>query len=110
MEHGRDHAGDPAVAVVGVFLSASEPANPAPARLTFVNGDFANLHPLVGQLFFIGDGKTSTGATQRFYAPAGATRLAFGVTDLCSGNVIGCFNDNTGAYQVTLSVHPNDSF
>ena len=38
--------------------------------------------------------------------PAGATRLALGTTDLCSGGVIGCFGDNTGSWQVTAQVYP----
>jgi hypothetical protein len=90
--------------MVAVFLGPDELFDPAPARLTFANGEFTSVSPLVGQMFFIGDGRTSDGTVQQFIVPAGATRLAIGTYDLCSGGVIGCFADNSGAYDVTGSV------
>jgi hypothetical protein len=86
--------------MVGVFLSAAEPVT-APARLSFPNGEFAELAPGLQQLFYIGDGRQTTGATlQRFIVPAGATRLFLGFADACSTTRVGCFVDNTGSYQV----------
>jgi hypothetical protein len=90
--------------MVGVFLGPLEPVNPAPARLSFVDADFPYLYPALGQMFFIGDGRNASGNLQEFHVPAGASRLALGGTDLCSGGTIGCFDDNTGAYQVNMSV------
>jgi hypothetical protein len=92
--------------LVGVFLGPSEPVDPAPARLTFPDGNFTSLAPAVGQMFFIGDGHTATSVLQTFSVPAGATRLALGLTDMCNATTIGCFNDNTGAWQVTAQVNP----
>ena len=92
--------------MVGVFLGPSEPADPPPARLTFPDGNFTSLSPQVGQMFFIGDGRTAGSVVQQFIVPAGATRLALGTYDLCPGPVVGCFNDNTGAYLATGQVAP----
>jgi len=71
--------------LVGVFLSNAVPSSGAPAALDFSSGgfgtDFATLSPLLGQVFYIGDGKTSGGIFQTFTAPAGATRLFLGIPD-----------------------------
>src|SRR2546428_8525050 len=51
--------------LVGVFLNPSEPMDPAPPVLDFrgtaVGTNFSTLSPVVGQIFFIGDGLTGTG-------------------------------------------------
>jgi len=92
--------------MVAVFLGPTELFDPAPARLTFANGNFTSLSPLVGQMFFVGDGRAADGTVQQFVVPAGATRVALGTYDLCSGGVIGCFTDNSGSYQVTGQLAP----
>ncbi len=50
-------------------------------------------------MFFIGDGRTGTGAgaAQSFVVPAGATRLFLGVSD-----GFGWFN-NSGSFAVTIA-------
>ena len=100
----------PAGALVGVFLGAGIPMNgPAPATLNFDSGglgtSFSSLSPGLGQVFFIGDGLTGTGqgTTQRFVAPAGATRLFVGLVDALSfSGAPGDYDDNLGHYQVQI--------
>ena len=95
--------------VVGVFLGPDEPADPAPARLDFrptaLGQSFADLSPGLEQAFFIGDGKTSGGALQRFHAPAGASRLFVGIADGFDfqGSVC-CYADNSGGFEGTVDV------
>jgi alpha-tubulin suppressor-like RCC1 family protein len=90
--------------MVGVFLASITPLSPLPPRLSFADGNFTSLSPVIGQMFFIGDGRTAAGDLQQFRVPLGATRLAIGGTDLCSGGTIGCFDDNTGAWQTNFTV------
>lgn len=97
----------PANSLVGVFLDNSQPdTTGAPVSLDFgptgVGIAFATLSPALKQVFFIGDGRTGTGAgaAQTFVVPAGATRLFLGVSD-----GFGWFN-NAGAFSVTVSAVP----
>ena len=89
----------------GVFLTASEPANPAPPALSFPSITFTDLSPGIAQHFFIGDGKTGTGSgqLQMFHVPAGATRLYLGLSDgflPC----VGAYSDNSGGFQASLLI------
>jgi hypothetical protein len=93
-------------ALSGVFLGPSEPTNPAPVSFAHANSEFTSISPGLRQMFFIGDGRTSSNEVQRFVVPAGATRLFIGNTDLCSGGVVGCFNDNSGSFSVSGQVQP----
>ena len=94
--------------LMGVFLddSPADPTNASvPPSLDFtdpINGvtfgaNYVHLDPGIGQVFFIGDGKTSGGTVQTVTVPAGATRLALGGMDGA-----GWYN-NTGAFYVTLN-------
>jgi hypothetical protein len=72
--------------LAGVFLGAADPAaGTAPARLDYTGPGltFNDLvyTPLLNQLFFIGDGQTSSSVAQLFVVPAGATRLVLGWAD-----------------------------
>lgn len=93
--------------LVAVFLPNAEPRDPAPAALftTSSTGDFTELSPALGQVFFVGDGLTGHGAgtMQKFNVPAGATRLFFGIADAPgqSGQP-GGFADNSGAFSITI--------
>ena len=95
--------------LVGVFLGPSPSgATRAPATLDFSaanKGDsFAELSPLIGQTFFIGDGFTRSGLSQRFMVPAGATRLFLAFADAFSfQGAPGAYDDNTGGFAVTLT-------
>jgi hypothetical protein len=96
--------------LAGVFLDNSIPsAGPAPATLDFSTSpsqDFLTLSPLLRQIFYIGDGKTSADVLQEFVAPAGATRLFFGIPDGFGfvGDP-GAYDDNDGSYRIRVGVN-----
>lgn len=104
-----DHGNGPSL--VGVFLRTTAPTDPQPPRLDFsptaLGHNFEFLSPAIGQVFFIGDGKTSTGTVQRFTVPAGATRLFLGIPDAYEGAVYqgnpGYYDDNTGSLTAQFS-------
>jgi len=90
----------PANGLVGVFIGNASP-NPAltPTTLSFItqaSRDYATLAPMLQQVFFIGDGRTSTGEIQSVVAPAGATRLFLGSMDGLE------WNNNTGQFSVRV--------
>jgi hypothetical protein len=91
--------------LVGVFLTASVPADPAPSRLTFNSPEnFTSLSPLLNQTFLIGDGRNDQDNTiQQFVAPTGATRLFLGFAD-ANGYVgaPGQYQDNSGSLTLTI--------
>jgi hypothetical protein len=97
--------------LAGVFLDNSIPsAGPAPATLDFTPGglgtDFPSLSPVLGQVFYIGDGITSGGDFQTFIAPAGATRLFLGIPDgFAFDGPPGAYDDNDGTYRVRVGVN-----
>lgn len=84
-EHGKSDISAPFNALLGVFLDDLEPgASSVPTSLDFSSNEsrnFTNLAPVLRQMFFIGDGKTSEGISQQFVVPAGATRLFLGTMD-----------------------------
>lgn len=105
--------------LVGVFLGPAQPGS-APARLDFstaaLGENFTALSPLLGQVFFIGDGVTNGGITQQFAIPSGATRLFFGIPDGNSSNAIdnatlyhgspNKYADNTGSISLRAILAP----
>jgi hypothetical protein len=97
--------------LAGVFLNDDIPSGgPAPATLDFTPAgmgiDFLTLSPALGQVFYIGDGKTSADVFQEFSAPAGATRLFLGIPDgFGFGGAPGAYDDNDGAYRVRIGVN-----
>lgn len=102
-ENGISGITAPAHALLGVFLSNALPtASAAPTALNFsaagIGVDFLTLSPDLQQLFFIGDGSTSSAVVQAFIAPVGATRLYLGPMD-----GVGWFNN---AGQFTVSAVP----
>jgi hypothetical protein len=100
-ENGISDARIPLNALVGVFLNASQPnLTPAPNPLDFstpASRDYLSVSPGLKQVFFIGDGLTSSGETQQVFIPAGATRLFLGTMDGC------CNSDNSGSFTVHVS-------
>jgi bla regulator protein BlaR1 len=100
--------------LLGVFLTADEPKDPAPETLDFTGStSFSDLHPKIGQLFFIGDGLTAsgTGLPQRFHLPAGATRLFLGFADAWAAEGLpGWYDDNAGALRVTVELLPDEEY
>jgi hypothetical protein len=100
-ENGISDALIPINALVGVFLGSDQPnLTPAPSPLDFstpARRDYLSVSPGLKQVFFIGDGLTSTGETQQVLIPAGATRLFLGTMDGC------CNSDNSGSFTVHVS-------
>jgi hypothetical protein len=95
----------PLNSLIGVFLDAEQPdSTPAPPGMDFndpASRDYLSLAPQLKQVFFIGDGRTSLGAVQQIYVPAGATRLYLG-----SNDGFGWY-DNTGEMVVTVAIAEN---
>jgi hypothetical protein len=96
--------------LVGVFLSDAVPSASPPPGLDFspagLGIDFASITPLLGQVFYIGDGKTAGGEFQEFIAPAGATRLFLGIPDgFGFGGAPGAYDDNDGSYRIRIGVN-----
>lgn len=101
--------------LTGVFLSAAEPADPAPTTLVFSDTgsggstatSFTTLTPVLNQTFFIGDGLTGdgTGSIQQFIVPNGATRLYLGFAD--AGGYHGdpgAYGDNFGNFTASFTI------
>jgi hypothetical protein len=103
-ENGISNSTVPINALLGVFLDDNEPwLTPAPGALDFstdTSRDFLTLSPALKQLFFIGDGLTSTNVTQVFNVPVGATRLFLGTMDGYE------WNNNYGSFDVTVNGVP----
>ena len=100
----------PQGALTGVFLSDDIPVTGAPATLDFspagLGIEFLSLAPGIGQIFYIGDGKTALDVFQTFLAPAGATRLALGIPDGFGFNgPAGAYDDNDGSYRVRIGIN-----
>lgn len=97
--------------LTGVFLDGSIPsAGPAPSRLDFTTSglgtNFLTLSPLLRQVFYIGDGVTSSSVFQEFIAPAGATQLFLGIPDgFGFDGPPGAYDDNDGFYRVRIGVN-----
>jgi len=96
-------------ALVGLFLAEESAPSTAPAKLDFTSAglgtNFTTLSPVVGQVFFIGDGATSDGSVQRFNVPATATSLYVGLADgSATGGAPGGYNDNQGAFEAIFQI------
>ena len=86
--------------LVGVFLDGGQPASPPPTLDFKDHHSFKSLSPLLGQIFFVGDGltHTGTGQTQVFHVPSGATDLYLGFTDATDAQgVCGGYYNNSGS-------------
>jgi hypothetical protein len=93
--------------LVGVFLGPNGQPASAPPTLNLSNGNFsASSSPVLGQQFFVGDGKTGSGTLQVFYVPAGATRLYLGFAEgleFRKNRLPGFYNDNGGVISATVN-------
>ena len=103
--------------LVGVFLNDSIPTGSGPFTPTFVStGGTYNADTdtsfqafFLGQVFYIGDGKTgfnsAGGTTQLFNVPVGATRLFLGFADAFDNftGPWGAYGDNGGSLNVTIT-------
>jgi hypothetical protein len=105
----------------GVFLDANAPTAAPPPTLDFrstgLTPNFTTLAPTIGQVFYIGDGRTGTGNTgtvQTFQAPATATRLFLGIADgSFDGTKVfgspGNYQDNGGSFTANFGIVPEPS-
>jgi len=103
--------------LVGVFLDNSVPSGFGPFADNYTSASTQlTFAPLLGQVFFIGDGLTGTdaantgsGSTQTFQVPNTATRLFLGFVDsfnnfsTTAGGSPGAYGDNTGALSVNIN-------
>ena len=62
------------------------------------SGAISRSSPQLKQVFFIGDGKTSSGALRRYLVSVKATRLYLGVMDGYE------WNNNSGSFTVTVAI------
>lgn len=100
-EYGKSSLTAPINSLIGVFLNDNIPTDPTPNALDFSSQsarDYLELRPQLKQVFFIGDGKTSSGILQKIFIPNGATRLFLGMMDGIQ------WTGNSGAFNLTVSV------
>lgn len=102
-QNGISNITAPFNSLIGVFLNNAVPVSgdAAPAlNFSTITTNFNTLMPMMNQVFFIGDGKTSSGLTQTFLAPTAATRLFLGTMDGYE------WNNNSGKFYVDMTVVP----
>jgi len=100
--HGKAGTVAPINALMAVFLEDGTPTV-APSSLDFssqASRDYAELKPAVGQVFYIGDGKTGSGVSQKVVVPRGAKRLFFGIMDSYE------WNNNSGSLTGSILWDP----
>ena len=96
--------------LAGVFVGSSLPLA-APAALDFsdagtITDQFTSLNPVIGQIFLVGDGRTSGNILQEFQIPGKALFLYLGVVD--GYNFQGhptTYTDNSGAMTATYELN-----
>ena len=97
-----------AFALGGVFLGPGGVKGPQPPPLNFssIGTDFLYLAPLLGQVFFVGDGRTLGGQVQSFAIPEGAAHFYLGVVDgtADAASAPGCYADNSGSGVAAYSI------
>ena len=107
--NGISGSNAPMASLVGVFLDSNSPQlSSPPSTLDFsttTSLDYLTISPQLQQIFFIGDGRTSSGAQQQIFVPTGATRFYLGMID-----AMGAYYNNGGNFdvQVTGSAANND--
>lgn len=105
-QNGISNITSPINALLGVFLDDSQPSlTSAPGALDFssaANRNYLELHPLLKQVFYMGDGLGYNPTDfQKIVAPAGATRLFLGTMDGFG------WANNVGAFCVDIdAVNP----
>lgn len=72
-----------------------------------INDSWVEYVPSFGQPFFIGDGKTKEGATQRWHISKDATVMYIGFADCLSGPPSN-YSNNAGSIKVTVILHYAD--
>jgi hypothetical protein len=102
-ENGISDITAPVNSLVGVFLGPDQPdQTPPPDALDFTSADsrdYVSLAPALKQVFYIGDGRTSTGGQHQVAVPDGATRLYLGTMDGFE------WKNDSGALSVQVGVN-----
>jgi hypothetical protein len=101
-ENGLSDITAPVNSLVGVFLGPDQPnLTPAPDALDFSTTASRDMDraPLLKQVFFIGDGRTSAGDLKHVTVPDGATRLFLGTMDGFE------WKNDAGAFSVRIGVN-----
>lgn len=90
--------------LTAVFMPERWEGGPPPATLDFQERyDFDRLTPRLGQLFFMGDGRSGEGRLQHFRIPTGAARLYLGIADAAGfRGPPGFYDDNDGRLRVRI--------
>jgi hypothetical protein len=90
--------------LAAVFLGPSLPGS-LPTHNVVSSIDELSYSPELGQVFFVGDGRTSGDLLQQFLVPDGATRMYFGIADASTfwGDP-DFYDDNLGSYNIEYSV------
>jgi hypothetical protein len=94
--------------LTGVFENGEPPSGTPPSMLDFttIGTDFTSLSPLLNQLFFVGDGLTSTGQTQYFDVPNAATVVYLGIPDANGyDGSPSSYANNSGYFVVNYTVY-----
>lgn len=88
--------------LVGVFLpDRRAPAATPPTPDVSTSDTQLEYRPALGELFYVGAGRTPAGALRRFAVPAGATALYVGFADASTfAGPPGYYADNTGVLTV----------
>lgn len=100
--------------LVGVFVDDNIPQDPAPERQDASTANsIEDFQPLLGQVFFIGNGRTEDGKIQEFHVPNGATRLFLGFAETFGFDTVepglpGWYDDNGGS--ITAKQLPNQLY
>jgi hypothetical protein len=102
-ENGISDITAPVNSLVGVFLGPDQP-DPSlmPNPLDFSTADsrdYDTISPLLQQVFYIGDGMTSSDGQHRVTVPDGATRLFLGTMDGFE------WKNDAGAFSVQIGVN-----
>lgn len=101
-EHGISSINAPLNSMLGVFLTNNLPDNPSTTADTLdfstqSERDYTSIEPDLQQMFYAGDGQTSSGVQQQVTVPANATRLFLGTMD---GHE---WSNNLGGYTATIT-------
>ena len=98
--NGKSDITAPIDSLIGVFLSDGDPRQLTPAaKLDFSTPaarDYKILSPQLGQIFFIGTGRTAAGDYRQVTVPVGATRLYFATMDTYQ------WNNNEGSLRGSI--------
>ena len=107
-QNGISNIYAPMNSLIGVFLDSTvslsgeqgTALNFGTTGSNHLGTDFTTLSPTLNQVFFIGDGEASSGLTQTYVAPTGATRLFLGSMDGYE------WKNNSGSFSVEMTVVP----